>query len=66
MVSGATGENLSKMIKAAIRDLKVTNSEYEKIMAEAEADGVIDNQEQALLRQLHDLIANGTIERVPE
>lgn len=66
MVSGETGENLSRMIKAAIRDLKVTNTEYEKIMAEAEADGVIDSQEQALLRQLHDLIANGTIERVPD
>ena len=33
MVSGETGERLSKLIKKAIRDLKVTNAEYEEIMA---------------------------------
>lgn len=62
--SGETGDKLSKMIKAAIRDLQVTNDEYDAIMAVAQADGVIDNQEAALLKQLNELIANGTIKRV--
>lgn len=64
MVSGETGDRLATLIKKAIRDLQVTNAEYDAIMAEADADGVIDSQEAALLRQLNDLIANGTIKRV--
>ena len=64
MVSGETGDRLSKLIKKAIRDLVVTNEEYDEIMAEAAADGVVDSQETALLRQLHDMIANGTVKRI--
>jgi len=66
MVSGETGEKLATLIKKAIRDLQVSNAEYDAIMAVADADGVIDSQEAALLRQLNDLIANGTIKRVAE
>lgn len=64
MVSGQTGQELADVIKAAIRDLEITNAEYARIMATAEADGIIDAQEQNLLRQLHELIANGTVKRV--
>ena len=52
MISGQTGENLANMIKAAIRDLEITHDEYNKIMAQADTDGVTDSQERALLRQL--------------
>ena len=64
MAPGRTGEKLSRMIKAAIRDHVVTNDEYDQIMAEADSDGVIDSQERALLRQLNDMIDNNTIKRV--
>ena len=65
-VSGDTGEKLAKMIKKAIEDHKITNSEYEKILALADADGVIDAQEKRLLTQLQDMLSNKTIVRVPD
>jgi len=64
MVMGKTGEDLSEVIKAAIQDLEITHSEYDRIMMTASKDGVIDDQERGLLRQLHELIANGTVKRV--
>lgn len=57
--------NLTEEIKKAIEDLEVTNAEYQKIMAVALADDHIDPLERNLLRQFHELIANGTIKRVP-
>lgn len=57
---------LGEMIKKAIDDHKLTNAEFDKIMDEAEADGIIDAKEQSLLSQLHSLIADGTVKRVPE
>ena len=65
MQSGESGEKLSEMIKKAIRDLEVTDSEFNEIMAIANEDGHVDSQEQALLSQLHSMIANGTIKKVP-
>ena len=64
MQSGESGERLAEMIKKAIRDLEVSDSEFEQIMATAGEDGHIDSQEQALLSQLHSMIANGTIKKV--
>jgi hypothetical protein len=66
MVMGKTGEELAEVIKAAIRDLEITHSEYDRIMMQASKDGVIDDQERGLLRQLHELIANGTVRRVAD
>ncbi len=65
MQSGESGEKLSELIKKAIRDLELTDSEFEQIMAMANEDGKIDAQEQAQLSQLHAMLANGTIKRVP-
>ena len=65
MQSGEGAAKLSEMIKKAIRDLEVTDSEFSQIMAIADEDSVIDSQEQALLSQLHSMIANGTIKKVP-
>jgi len=64
MVSGETGKKLGDMIKKAISDCEVTHAEFEEIMAVADADGVIDQQEQKLLNELQSLISNGTIKRV--
>jgi hypothetical protein len=62
---GETGSKLNEMIKKAIRDLEVTTSEYEEILRQANEDGQIDSQEQNQLKQLQDMIANGTIKRTP-
>lgn len=64
--SGATGGRLAERIKKAIADGQLTNREYEEIMAEAHADHVIDRQEQNLLRQLQELLANKTVIRVAD
>ncbi len=63
-----SSENLQKLndtIKHAIEDGKLSFSEFDRIMAIAEADGIIDPQEQKLLKQLNDMIASGAIERIP-
>lgn len=65
MQSGESGAKLSEMIKKAIQDLEVTDTEFDQIMAVANEDGHIDSQEQALLSQLHSMLANGTIKKVP-
>ena len=46
------------------RDLEVTPEEYREIMACAEDDGHLDDEERALLSQFHELLSNGTIQRV--
>jgi hypothetical protein len=53
------------MIKKAIDDGQLTNSEYDRILALADADGVIDAQEKRLLSQLQEMLSNRTIKRVP-
>ncbi len=66
MRSGETGKNLAEMIKKAISDGEITSSEYREILALADQDLIIDSQEQQLLRQLHELIENKTVKRVPD
>ncbi len=56
--------DLCAAIKKAIADCEITPAEYDKILAIANADKIIDDQEQALLGQLQQLIANGTVKRV--
>jgi hypothetical protein len=64
MASGESGAKLADMIKKAIRDCEVTTKEYNQILAIANADKHIDSQEQQLLNQLQQLLANGTVKRV--
>jgi tellurite resistance protein len=52
------------MIDKAIRDERVTASEYNSIIEQANADGIIDAEEKALLASLHAMIADGTVKRV--
>ena len=65
-VSGETGGKLATMIKEAIDDGKLTNAEYEQILALAGADGVLDPQEKRLLAQLQEMLSNKTVIRVPD
>lgn len=64
MQSGETGKKLSDMIKKAIDDCELTQAEHDAILAIASEDQVIDDQERALLGQLQELIANGTVKKV--
>jgi len=65
-VSGETGGKLAELIKKAIHDGKITNTEYDRILVLADADGVIDPQEKRLLAQLQDMLSNKMIVRVPD
>lgn len=56
---------LKEMIEKAIEDQVVTTTEYEKILALANADMVIDAQERRLLAELQEMIASGVVKRVP-
>ena len=59
------GTKLAKLIKKALSDLELTTAEYEEILTQANADGVIDGEEQTMLQQLNAMLADGTIKRVP-
>lgn len=56
--------DLKHLIKQAISDLEITNTEYRDIMNLAQADGVIDKEERALLSHFQQMISNGTVTRV--
>jgi len=55
---------MSEMIKKAIEDGELTSDEYEKIMAIADEDRHHDDQEKRLLRELQEMISNGSVKRV--
>ena len=65
MQSGEAEIKLAEMIKKAIDDGELTNSEYNKILALADQDFHLDSQEKRLLRELQELLANQTVKRVP-
>ena len=65
MSSSTPAEKLLILIKKALDDHELTMTEYQEILAQAGEDGVIDSEEQRLLSQLHEMIANGTVKRVP-
>ena len=54
-------QKLADVIKKAIEDSVITIAEYEEINSVASEDGILDNHEKALLKQLNALIANKTI-----
>lgn len=56
---------LKAMIDKAMMDHSITTTEYEKILAIADADMKIDPQEKRLLAQLQELMASGAVKRVP-
>ncbi len=56
-----SGKKLSEVIEKAIEDSVITIAEYEEILSVASEDGILDNHEKALLRELDNMIANKTI-----
>lgn len=65
MGSKSVEHQLANLIKKAIDDLELTTTEYQAILAQAHDDGSVSSEEQQLLKQLHEMIANGTVKRVP-
>lgn len=55
---------LKALINHAISDLEITPDEYQRIVEFAHEDGHLDKEERALLAQFHEMINNGTIQRV--
>lgn len=58
-------EKLRKVIEKAMEDHKITKAEYDMIIHEATEDGHIDKQEQALLKELQEMIADKSVRIVP-
>lgn len=65
MKANTSAFRLSNIMKKAIEDHRITTAEFDEIMHIVHEDGHIDRSEQALLRQLHEMISNKTLERVP-
>lgn len=65
MTSAENTQKLMELIKKAIDDHRITGAEYEEIMALVDEDGVLDSQEKRLLAELHEMIANKSVRRVP-
>ena len=63
--TGDTGKKLAELIDKAIEDGELTTTEYDKILALADEDGIIDSQERRLLQALNDMVENKTIKKVP-
>lgn len=61
-----SGRKLEETIKKAIDDHVIKNSEYQEILNVLHADAKIDAHERILMQELHDLIADGTVKRVPD
>ena len=61
-----SAEKLTEMIKKAIDDHQLSQTERAKIMMIADEDGVIDPQERRLLAQLQDLIEDGSVKVIPD
>lgn len=56
---------LKEKIEKVIDDHRITRTEMDVILAIATEDNHIDNYEQALLDQLHEMIENGTVKIIP-
>lgn len=65
MKLSAGARNLRAIIEKAMEDHKITKAEYDMIIHMATEDGHIDRQEQALLRELQDMIADKSVKLVP-
>ena len=65
MQDAEPGRRLCDLIKKAIADCELTHSEHQEIISLAVSDHVIDEQERQLLAQLQQMVADGTVKKVP-
>ncbi|MBN1534315.1 MAG: hypothetical protein JXA20_16705 [Spirochaetes bacterium] len=66
MILSTSARRIADIIKAALETQVITSSQYEAIVNIAHEDGHIDRQEQAVLSQLHRIISEGSLRRVPD
>lgn len=59
-----SGKQLEDIIKKAIDDHVIKNSEYAEIIELVHADGRVDAHERVLMQELNDLIADKTVKRI--
>jgi hypothetical protein len=60
-----SGMHLADVIKKAIADHKITQAEHDEIIKIAMEDYILDDHEKSLMKDLLDMIENGTIKRIP-
>lgn len=65
MKLSAGAKSLREVIEKAIEDHKITKAEYDMIIHQATEDGHVDRQEQALLRELQEMIADKSVKIIP-
>jgi len=65
MKLSAGARDLRKIIEKAIEDHKITKAEYDMIIHQATEDGNVDRQEQALLKELQEMISDKSIKLIP-
>ena len=58
-----SANRVADLIIKAIADQEITSAEFDEIMAAADEDMVLDQQEKRLLAELHEMMRNGTIKR---
>lgn len=58
------GSALRRVIQRAIDDGRITDVEFEGIRAQIERDGLVDDEEVRLMRELQLRLADGTVVRV--
>lgn len=65
MKLSSSAHSLRQVIEKAMEDHHITKAEYEMIIHQATEDGHIDRQEQALLKELQDMIADRSVKIIP-
>jgi hypothetical protein len=65
MAYSNNADRLRGLIEKAIEDHMLTMAEYDSIMNMALDDSIVDRQEQALLDQLQEMIANKSLKIIP-
>lgn len=60
-----SGKTLEEVIRKAMEDHVIRNSEYEEIIEAAHADSAIDHHERILLQELNEMISEKSVRRIP-
>jgi hypothetical protein len=66
MLLSMSARRIADKIKEALEQQVITSSQYEAILNIANEDGHIDRHEMAVLSQLHRIIVDGSLRRVPD
>lgn len=65
MKPGKSPQRLSELIKKAVDDHRANNSGYDRILSIVDEDGFTCLLERRLPAELHGIVEDGTVKRVP-